>query len=112
MFPVRPPRPALTLWIESKLDWLYEHWYPFRFLLILGAVLWVWLLGYVRGLFWGVLLWGGLALAVELIGHGRQKRIAFRERNQLCLRCGYDLRATPDRCPECGTPVASTQQVG
>jgi len=45
----------------------------------------------------------GLAAALPALWAIQTLQRRKRVRENHCLNCGYDLRATPDRCPECGS---------
>lgn len=55
----------------------------------------------------GVIL-GITALAAGVPALSRYRRARAQAKAGLCRRCGYDLRASKDRCPECGTPIPAT----
>jgi len=45
-------------------------------------------------------------LVTQLMKYRRRR---MRLRSGACLKCGYDLRASKDRCPECGRSIPATQ---
>jgi hypothetical protein len=54
----------------------------------------LWLVALISG------VWPVWSIALSIRRMRRRRRAA---REGCCKSCGYDLRATPDRCPECGT---------
>jgi hypothetical protein len=56
---------------------------------------------------WLVATFFGLLPGLQMIAWIVRKLSRRRLRFGCCPVCGYDLRATPDRCPECGTTPRS-----
>jgi hypothetical protein len=57
---------------------------------------------------WAAALLFGLLPARRAFAVARTRRAARRARAGRCIQCGYDLRATPERCPECGAAPPNT----
>ena len=83
----------------SELAWFtwFPNWYSSTLpgSTITGVVLPLW----IASAFFG----GIFAFSYLLPLHRRRKR----KKLGLCVKCGFDLRASEDRCPECGEELVS-----
>jgi hypothetical protein len=58
---------------------------------------------------WFLVLITALLPAMWIVVDIRSRKVPRLKPQSHCRECGYDLRATPDRCPECGTIPAKME---
>jgi hypothetical protein len=96
---------------EKDLAVFSTHFYYAGFAFIRGTVGMNWDLAFVVVPFWFLLTCLLLLPAIRLAAIIHARRVQRRSSEKLCATCGYDLHASPDRCPECGSvPDAKAAQ--
>ena len=94
-------KPDTTLLYWKDNDWRY---------LGLNISLWP-SLTLTRVPYWFLALLTAVGPIVRTVERIRtRQRVRFRSRRGLCVRCGYDLRASEGRCPECGTGIGALEE--
>jgi hypothetical protein len=92
-------RSSPPYWDAWLLPW-YRRWFPFVSLTVddsrAGSLL-------IEIPLWLPLLAGGPPVLLSIRSFLRARLI----KSGGCTTCGYDLRATPNRCPECGTAAVT-----
>ncbi len=100
----KPRPPGLSIKARTHKNFGTLRWLPMRGVTFLPN-------GSMRPSWYGqtiLPLWIPTLLFITLFLSGRPLRFhrgRKRKKLGLCVKCGYDLRASKDRCPECGTEI-------
>jgi hypothetical protein len=111
---MQPVKRPLADWVDERLiPFAEDHPYLTRLLPLYAGLAYYWIKLWLEGqddtLPLKTLMWIGIFTVAWYVSDWEQMLIAWRRRrlealrdSRVCLHCGYDLRATPKRCPECG----------